>query len=73
MASENIVGRFNNHFDWNTTGGNKSGSTIIGKVKTGAVFTLGGLSVAATSVQESMKTLSLVKSQCRHRRGMELL
>lgn len=27
MASENIVGRFNNHFDWNTTGGNKSGST----------------------------------------------
>lgn len=37
--------------------GNKSGSTIIGKVKTGAVFTLGGLSVAATSVQELDKVI----------------
>ena len=36
---------------------NKSGSTIIGKVKTGAVFTLGGLSVAATSVQELDKVI----------------
>lgn len=37
--------------------GNKSGSTIMGKVKTGAVFTLGGLSVAATSVQELDKVI----------------
>lgn len=37
--------------------GNKSGSTIMGKVKTGAIFTLGGLSVAATSVQELDKVI----------------
>ena len=37
--------------------GNKSGSTIMGKVKTGAVFTLGGLCVAATSVQELDKVI----------------
>lgn len=37
--------------------GNKSGSTIMGKVKTGAVFTLGGLSVVATSVQELDKAI----------------
>lgn len=37
--------------------GNKSGSTIMGKVKTGAVFTLGGLGVVATSVQELDKAI----------------
>lgn len=37
--------------------GNKSGSTMMGKVKTGAVFTLGGLGVVATSVQELDKAI----------------
>lgn len=37
--------------------GNKSGSTIMGKVKTGAVFTLGGLGVVATSIEELDKVI----------------
>ena len=27
MASENIIGKFNQHFDWNTTTGNKADNT----------------------------------------------
>ena len=42
------------------------GSAIGVEIRDGKLY-------SSASVQESMKTLSLVKSQCRHRRGMELL
>lgn len=48
IASVNLKQKFS---------GNKSGSTFMGKVKTGAVFTLGGLSVVATSIQDLDKVV----------------